>query len=102
MLKILIGIGLGFFLFTNQSARQTTANILHFSADTLAPEVDGPTPQEQINKVLELHVQSLQRRLLNDRWLSRTAPWLPVPRHRAILSFFELNRYVCVSLTSLT
>ena len=53
MLKILIGIGLGFLLFTNQGARQTTADILRFGADALDPEVDGPTLQEQINKVLE-------------------------------------------------
>ena len=49
MLKILIGIGLGFLLFSNQGARQTTADILRFGADALAPEVDGPTLQEQIN-----------------------------------------------------
>ena len=53
MLKILIGIDLGFLLFSNQGARQTTADILRFGADALAPEVDGPTLQEQINKVLE-------------------------------------------------
>ena len=49
MLKILLGIGLGFLLFSNQGARQTTADILRFGADALAPEVDGPTLQEQIN-----------------------------------------------------
>ena len=53
MLKIFIGIGLGFLLFINQSARQTTADILRFGADALAPKVDGPNFQEQINKVLE-------------------------------------------------
>ena len=53
MLKILIGIGLGFLIFTNQSTRQTTADILRFGADALAPDVDGPTLQEQINKVSE-------------------------------------------------
>ena len=53
MLKILIGVGLGFLLFTNQGARQTTAVILRFGADALAPEVEGPTLQEKINKVLE-------------------------------------------------
>ena len=53
MLKIIIGIGLGFLVFTNQSARQTTADILRFGADALSPEVYGPTLQEQFNKVLE-------------------------------------------------
>ena len=40
MLKILIGIGLGFLLFSNQGARQTTADILRFGADALAPKVE--------------------------------------------------------------
>ena len=39
MLKILIGIGLGFLLFSNQGARQTTEDILRFGADALDPEV---------------------------------------------------------------
>ena len=53
MLKVLLGIGLGFLLFSNQGARQTTADILRFGADARAPEVEGPTLQEKINKVLE-------------------------------------------------
>ena len=53
MLKILIGIGLGFLLFSNQGARQTTADILRFGADALAPDVEDKTLQDQINKVLE-------------------------------------------------
>ena len=54
MLKVLIGMGLGFLLFTNQGARQTTADILRFGADALAPEeVEGPTLQERIGEVLK-------------------------------------------------
>ena len=53
MLKILIGIGLGFLLFSNQGARQTSADILRLGADALAPEVDGPTLQEQLKELLE-------------------------------------------------
>ena len=53
MLKILIGIGLGFLLFSNQGALQTTAEILLFGDDALAPEVEGPTLQEQIKELLE-------------------------------------------------
>ena len=53
MLKILIGIGLGFLVFRDQGARQTTADRLRFGADALAPEVEGPTLQDRINKVLE-------------------------------------------------
>ena len=56
MLKILIGVGLGFLLFTNPEARQITADILRFGADALAPEVadaDPKTLQNQINEVLK-------------------------------------------------
>ena len=53
MLKVLIGIGLGFLLFSNQGARQTTADILRFGADALAPALEDKTLQDRINKVLE-------------------------------------------------
>jgi hypothetical protein len=56
MLKILIGVGLGFLLFTNPEARQITADILRFGADALAPGVadeDPKTLQNQINEVLK-------------------------------------------------
>ena len=53
MLQSLIGGGLGFLLFSNQGARQTSADILRFGADALAPEVKGPTLQEQIKELLE-------------------------------------------------
>ena len=53
MLKISIGIGVGYLLFSNQSTRQTTADILRFGADAPAPEVDAPNLQEQVNKVLK-------------------------------------------------
>ena len=38
MLKILIGVGLGFLLFTNPGAHQITADALRDAADALAPE----------------------------------------------------------------
>tara|TARA_B100000902_G_scaffold330782_1_gene327915 strand:- start:114 stop:320 length:207 start_codon:yes stop_codon:yes gene_type:complete len=38
MLKILIGVGLGFLLFSNPGARQITADALRATADALAPE----------------------------------------------------------------
>ena len=53
MLKILVGVVLGYLLFTNPGARQTTAGILRFAADALAPEVEGPTLQERIGEVLK-------------------------------------------------
>ncbi|QNI57667.1 hypothetical protein SynBIOSU31_00776 [Synechococcus sp. BIOS-U3-1] len=38
MVKILIGVGLGFLLFSNPGARQITADALRATADALAPE----------------------------------------------------------------
>ena len=48
MLKILVGIGLGFFLFTNQDTRQITADLLRSTANAIAPEQDGKTFQDRV------------------------------------------------------
>ena len=48
MLKILVGIGLGFLLFTNPDARQVTADLLRATANAIAPEQDGMTLQDRI------------------------------------------------------
>ena len=53
MLKVLMGVVLGYLLFTRAGARQTTADILRFAADALAPAVEDKTLQDRINKVLE-------------------------------------------------
>ena len=52
MLKILLGVGLGFLLFTNQEARQITADLLRATGDALAPAAEGKTLQDRINEVL--------------------------------------------------
>ena len=48
MLKVLIGAGLGFLLFTNPDARQITADLLRTTANALAPEKDGKTFQDRV------------------------------------------------------
>ena len=48
VLKIIVGIGLGFFLFTNQDARQITADLLRSTANAIAPEQDGKTFQDRV------------------------------------------------------
>ena len=53
MLKVLVGVVLGYLLFTSPGARQTTADVLRFAADALAPEVEGPTLQERISDALK-------------------------------------------------
>ena len=58
MLKILIGVALGFLLFTNQEASQITADLLRATANAIAPEQDGKTFQNRlkdavVEKVME-------------------------------------------------
>ena len=58
MLKILVGVGLGFLLFTNPEARQITADLPRATANAIAPEKDGKTLQDRVidsvvDKVLE-------------------------------------------------
>lgn len=56
MLKVLVGVVLGYLLFTNPGARQTTADVLRFAADAIAPAVEDEsrkTLQNQINEVLK-------------------------------------------------
>ena len=48
MLKILVGVGLGFLLFTNQEARQITADLLRSTTNAIAPEQDGETFQDRV------------------------------------------------------
>ena len=59
MLKILVGVGLGVLLFTNQEARQITADLLRATANAIAPEQDGKTFQDRVKdavveKVIEV------------------------------------------------
>ena len=54
MLKVLVGIGLGYLLFTNPGARQITADALRAAADALAPEQEGKAFQDRVqDAVLE-------------------------------------------------
>ena len=52
MLKILLGVGLGFLLFTNQDARQITADLLRATGDAIAPADDVWTLGDRINELL--------------------------------------------------
>ena len=47
MLKILVGIGLGFLLFNNPDARQITAELLRAAAAAIDPVQPLPTLQDQ-------------------------------------------------------
>ena len=54
MLKILLGVGLGFLLFTNQDARQITADLLRATGDALAPAIEGEDPKTLQNRIDEV------------------------------------------------
>ena len=60
MLKVLVGVGLGYPLFTNPGARQISADALRAAADALAPEQKDRAFQDRVQdavlkKVLEEH-----------------------------------------------
>ena len=48
MLKLLVGIGVGFVLFTNPAARQITADFLRATANAIAPAKVGKTLQDRV------------------------------------------------------
>ena len=52
MLKVLLGVGLGFLLFTNPDARQITADLLRAAGDAIAPAIEGKTLEDRFNKIL--------------------------------------------------
>ena len=56
MLKILVGVGLGFLLFTNPEARQIAADLLRSTANAIAPEQDGKTFQDRVKAVSYTHL----------------------------------------------
>ncbi|MGB4700093.1 MAG: hypothetical protein WBH13_06155 [Parasynechococcus sp.] len=52
MLKILIGVGLGFLLFTNPEAQQITGDLLRAAGDAIAPQKDGRTFEDRVKEAL--------------------------------------------------
>lgn len=52
MLKVLLGVVLGFVLFTNPEARQITADLLRATGDAIAPADEDRTLEDRINEVL--------------------------------------------------
>ena len=52
MLKILLGIAIGVFIYANNEARQITADLLRAAGDELAPAMEDRTLEDRINEVL--------------------------------------------------
>jgi hypothetical protein len=55
--KILIGVGLGFLLFSNPEARQITGDLLRSAGDAIAPAKDGKTIQNRMQDAVLEKVQ---------------------------------------------
>ena len=54
MLKVLVGIAIGFVLFTNPEARQVLADLLRCAGDVLAPAEEEKILQDRVsNAVVE-------------------------------------------------
>ena len=52
MLRALLGIAIGVFIYANPEARQITADLLRATGDALAPAVEDRTIEDRINEVL--------------------------------------------------
>ena len=53
MVRLLLGIAIGVFIYANPEARQITADLLRATGDALAPANENRTLEDRINKVLE-------------------------------------------------
>ena len=56
MLRVLLGIAIGVFIYANPEARQITADLLRATDDALAPAIEGEdqkTFQNRIDEVLK-------------------------------------------------
>ena len=52
VLRVLLGIAIGVFIYANPEARQITADLLRAAGDALAPALEDKTLEDRINEVL--------------------------------------------------
>ena len=52
MLRVLLGIAIGVFIYANPEARQITADVLRATGDAIAPADEDRTLEDRINEVL--------------------------------------------------
>ena len=52
MLRVLLGIAIGVFIYANPEARQITADLLRATGDALAPALEEKTLEDRINEIL--------------------------------------------------
>ena len=52
MLRVLLGMAIGVFIYANPEARQITADLLRATGDAIAPAIEGKTLEDRFNKIL--------------------------------------------------
>ena len=52
MLRVLLGVAIGVFIYATTEARQITADLLRATGDALAPANEDRTLEDRINEVL--------------------------------------------------
>ena len=52
MLRVLLGVAIGAFIYANPEARQITADLLRATGDAVAPANEDRTLEDRINEVL--------------------------------------------------
>ena len=52
VLRVLLSIAIGVFIYANPEARQITADLLRATGDALAPALEEKTLEDRINEVL--------------------------------------------------
>ena len=52
MLRVLLGIAIGVFIYANPEARQITADLLRATGNAFAPALEETTLEDRINEVL--------------------------------------------------
>ena len=52
VLRVLLAIAIGVFIYANPEARQITADLLRATGDALAPAVEDRTLEDRINEIL--------------------------------------------------
>ena len=52
MLRVLLGLAIGVFIYANPEARHITADLLRATGDALAPALEEKTLEDRINEVL--------------------------------------------------
>ena len=52
MLRVLLGVAIGVFIYADPETRQVTADLLRATGDALAPANEDRTLEDRINEVL--------------------------------------------------